>query len=100
MRSSHYTARSLLRAKVEKFAHKVEMLNGTDAEGNDDYKAWERRHAEMLRWAHERCGPNGYTTSSRSVEMKGGFRDVVSFHFATGKDSNAFQTRFIDKWRG
>ena len=100
MRSSHDSARGILRQKLLRFVHRVEVLGGDDGNGNHDRDAWMRRYRDMTAWASERCGPNGYATSSRSVEMKGGFRDIIIWHFPTAKDSNAFQVRFIDKWRG
>ena len=80
--------------------HRIEVLGGDDANGKRDPNAWMRRHTAMIQWAQERCGKDGYTTTSRSVEMGGEFRDYIAFHFESPKHLNAFQAVFLDKWRG
>ncbi len=97
VRSSHDSARSRLRAKLARFSHKVDLLGGTNANGQDDNRAWERRHAAMLEWANGKFGANGYTTASGRIERREGFRDVVSFHFETAEHLRQFCAVFILK---
>jgi hypothetical protein len=99
-RSSAYSARSLLRQKLQRMTHKVEVLSGEDADGRRDANAWMRRHTAMIAWANERCGPDRYTTASRSVEMGGEFRDYIAWHFEEAKHAEWFRCAFLDKWRG